>query len=83
MRDARRRLARLEYENLRHMAVKEGERYGFTADDVLAECRRVFALPDDQQREVLHRLYKDLSEAEAAELDAIRHRDARILRGQR
>jgi DNA-directed RNA polymerase specialized sigma24 family protein len=83
MRDPRRRLERLEYAHLRRLAAKAGERYGFTADDVLAECRRMFALPDDQQREVLHRLYKDLSEAEAAELDAIRHRDAAILRRQR
>jgi hypothetical protein len=83
MRDHRRRLERLEYAHLRRLAAKESERYGFTADDVLAECRRVFALPDDQQREVLHRLYKDLSQAEAAELDAIRHRDAAILRRQR
>jgi len=50
MRDARRRLERLEYENLRRMTAKSGKPYGYSADQVLDEARRVLALPDDQQR---------------------------------
>jgi hypothetical protein len=83
MRDRRRRLERLEYAHLRHMAAKAGKPYGFSADQVLAEARRVLALPDDQQRQALHRLYAELSAEEAVELDAIRHRHTAILRRAR
>jgi hypothetical protein len=83
MRDPRRRLERLEYENLRRMAAKAGKPYGYSADQVLDEARRVLALPDDQQRQALRRLYDELSAEEAVELDAIRHRHAPILRRAR
>jgi hypothetical protein len=79
MRDPRRRLERLEYENLRRMAAKAGQPHGYSADQVLGEARRFFALPDDQQRQVLQRLYNELSTKEAVELDAIRRRHAAIL----
>jgi hypothetical protein len=79
MRDPRRRLERLEYAHLRRLAAKAGKPYGFSADQVLDEARRVLALPDDQQRQALHRLYDELTEQEAAELDAIRRRHAAIL----
>jgi hypothetical protein len=79
MRDPRRRLERLEYENLRRMAAKAGQPYGFSADQVLDEARRVLALPDDQQRQAMRRLYDELSAEEAVELDAIRCRYAVIL----
>jgi hypothetical protein len=83
MRDPRRRLERLEYENLRRMAAKAGQPYGYSADQVLAEARHVLALPDDQQRQALHRLYAELSAEEAMELDATRHRHAAILGRER
>jgi hypothetical protein len=76
-------LERLEYTHLRRLAANVGKLYGFSADDILAEARRVLALPDDQQRQVLHRLYKELSEQEALELDAITQRHAAILRRER
>jgi hypothetical protein len=79
MRDPQRRLERLEYENLRRMAAKAGQPYGFSADQVLDEARRVLALPDDQQRQALRRLYDELSAEEVVELDAIRRRYAAIL----
>lgn len=79
MRDPRRRLERLEYENLRRMAAKAGQPYGYSAEDILNEARRVLALPDDKQRQVLHRLYDELTEQEATELDAIRRRYTTIL----
>jgi hypothetical protein len=83
MRDPRRRLERLEYDHLRHLAAKAGQPHGFTADQVLDEARRVLALPNDQQRQALHRLYDELSAQEALELDAIRHRHAAILGRER
>jgi DNA-directed RNA polymerase specialized sigma24 family protein len=83
MRDPRRRLEQLEYENLRRMAAKAGQPFGYSADQVLDEARRVLALPDDQQRQALRRLYDELSAEEAAELDEIRHRHAAILRRAR
>jgi hypothetical protein len=83
MRDPRRRLERLEYENLRRTAAKAGQPYGYSADQVLDEARRVLALPDDQQRQALRRLYDDLSAEEAVELDANRHRHAAILGRER
>jgi hypothetical protein len=79
MRDPRRRLERLEYENLRRMAAKAGQPYGYSAEDILNEARRVLALSDDKQRQVLHRLYDELTEQEATELDAIRRRYTTIL----
>jgi len=79
MRDPQRRLERLEYENLRRMAAKAGQPYGYSADQVLDEARRVLALPDDQQRQALRRLYDELSAEEVVELDAIRRRYAAIL----
>ncbi len=83
MRDARRRLERLEYDHLRRLAANAGQPFGFSADQVLDEARHVLALPDDQQRQILHRLYDELTEQEATELDAIRCRHAAILRGER
>ena len=83
MRDPRRRLERLEYENLRRMAAKAGQPYGYSADQVLGEARRVLALPDDQQRQAMRRLYDELSAEEVVELDAIRRRYAAILRRTR
>jgi hypothetical protein len=77
--DPRRRLERLEYAHVRHMAAKAGQPYGYSADQVLDEARRVLALPDDQQRQALHRLYSELSAEEVVELDAIRRRYAAIL----
>ena len=79
MRDPRRRLERLEYGHIRHLAAKAGQPHGFTADQVLDEARRVLALPEDEQRQTLHRLYAELSAEEVTELDAIRHRYATIL----
>jgi hypothetical protein len=79
MRNLRRRLEQLEYVRLRHMAAKAGQPYGYSADQVLDEARRVLALPDDQQRQALHRLYSELSAEEVVELDAIRRRYAAIL----
>jgi hypothetical protein len=83
MRDPRRRLERLEYAHLRRLAANAGKPYGFSADDIPDEARRVLALPEEEQRQVLHRLYDELSEQEAAELDAIRRRHAAILRRER
>jgi hypothetical protein len=83
MRDPQRRLERLEYAHLRHMAAKAGKPYGFGADKILDEARRMLALPEDEQRQVLHFLYAELTPAEAAELDEIRHRHAAILRRAR
>ena len=83
MRDVRRRLERLEYARLRHLAAQAGQPYGFSADDMLAEARRVLALPDAEQRQVLHRLYAELNAQEAFEFDAIRRRHAAILRRER
>ena len=83
MRDARRRLERLEYAHLWRLAANAGKPYGFSADDMLDEARRVLALPDDEQRQLLHRLYAELNEQETLELDAIRRRHAAILRGGR
>jgi hypothetical protein len=65
------------------LTAKAGKPYGFSADEVLAEARRAFALPDDQQRQALSRLYEQLTKEEAAELDAIRHRYAAILGRER
>ena len=83
MRDPQRRLERLEYAHLRHMAAKAGQPYGYSADQVLDEARRVLALPDDQQRQALRRLYDDLSAEEAGDLEVIRHRHAAILGRER
>lgn len=57
MRDPQRRLEWLEYENLRRMAAKAGESFGYSADQVLDEARRVLALPEDEQRQALRRPY--------------------------
>ena len=62
MRDLRRRLERAEYDHVRRMAAKAGTPHGFTADQVLDEARRVLALPEDQQRQALRRLYAELSQ---------------------
>jgi hypothetical protein len=83
MRDPRRRWERLEYAHLRRLAANAGKLYGFSADDILDEARRVLALPDDEQRQVLHRLSAELNEQEVLELDAIRRRHAAILRRAR
>jgi hypothetical protein len=83
MRDARRRLERLEYAHLWRLAANAGKPYGFSTDDILDEARRVLALPDAEQRQVLHRLYAELNAQEALELDAIRRRHAAILRRAR
>jgi hypothetical protein len=83
MHDPRRRLERLEYARLRRLAANAGQPYGFSADDILDEASRVFALPDDHQRRALHRLYEELSEQEAAELDSLRRWHAAILGRER
>ena len=49
MRDARRRLERLEYALLRRLAANGGKPYGFSADDILDEARRLVALSDAEQ----------------------------------
>jgi hypothetical protein len=43
MRDPRRRLEQLEYGRLYQLAAKVGQPYGFSADQVLDEARRVLA----------------------------------------
>ena len=44
MRDARRRLERLEYAHLRRMAANAGKPYGLSADDILDEARHLMTL---------------------------------------
>jgi hypothetical protein len=65
------------------MAAKAGQPYGYNADQVLDEARRVLALPGDQQRQALRRLYDELRAEDAVELDTIRRRHAAILGRER
>jgi hypothetical protein len=83
MHDHRRRLERLAWQHIRQLAAEAGRPFGFTADDILDEARRIFALPEAAQRRELHRVYNELTPEEARELDDSRAREARILRRQR
>ena len=49
MRDARRRLERLEYAHLRRLAANAGKPYGLSADDILDEVRHLVALSAAEQ----------------------------------
>ena len=83
MHDHRRRLERLAWQHIRQLAAEAGRPFGFTADDILDEARRIFALPEAAQRRELHRVSNELTPEEARELDDSRAREARILRRQR
>jgi hypothetical protein len=83
MHDHRRRLERLDWQHIRQLAAEAGQPFGFTADDILDEARRIFALPEAEQRHELHRVYNELTPGEGRELDDSRAREARILRQQR
>jgi hypothetical protein len=54
MHDHRRRLERLDWQHIRQLAAEAGQPFGFTADDILEEARRIFALPEAVQRRELH-----------------------------
>jgi hypothetical protein len=79
-----RRLQRLEsHAEIRHvlyLAEHAARQVGVTAEAILNEARRIFALPDAEQRAALSHTYAGLNDEEARELDAIRHRHAAILR---
>jgi hypothetical protein len=83
MHDHRRRLDRLDWQHIRRLAAEAGQPFGFTADDILEEARRIFALPEAAQCLELHRVSTELTPEEARELDGIRARDARLLRQRR
>ena len=44
-----RRLRRLEWQYIRQLAAEAGKPYGFSADDILDEARRLVALSDAEQ----------------------------------
>jgi hypothetical protein len=69
------RIEALEWQRTRRLAAEMGAEHGFSADQVIAEALRFFALPLAEQYEALH-----IVPAEMAEYDALR---ARILRGVR
>ena len=79
-RDAR--LRRLEMQALVDLAAQVGAPYGLSVETVLAEARRILSMPDPDQRAFFADLYARLTDAEARELDAIRARHGRILRGR-
>ena len=83
MHDHRRRLERLAWQHIRQLAADAGRPFGFTADDILEEARRMFARPDAAQHRERHRVSDELTAEEAWELDDSRAREARILRQQR
>ena len=83
MRDLQRRLYRLEYKRLYQLAARVGQPSGLSADTILAEARRVLALPEAEQRQLFKDFYETLSEAEVSELDVIKRRHAAILRRAR
>jgi hypothetical protein len=78
MHDHRRRLERLDWQHIRQLAADAGQPFGFTADDILEEARRIFARPEAAQRRELHRVSNELTPEEARELDDSRARDGRI-----
>jgi hypothetical protein len=76
------RLRRLELQSLVDLATKVGAPYGLSAAVVLAEARRILSLSDAEQRAFFAELYARLTAAEGRELDDIRARHGRILRGR-
>lgn len=83
MRDLQRRLDRLKYRRLYQLAARVGQPSSLSADTILAEARRVLALPEAVQRQLFKDFYETLSEAEVADLDAIKRRHAAVLRRAR
>jgi hypothetical protein len=83
MHDHRRRLERLDWQHIRQLAADAGRPFGFTADDILEEARRMFARPAAAQRREPHRVSTELTPEAAREPDDSRAREARILRQQR
>jgi hypothetical protein len=74
MHNHRRRLERLDWQHIRQLAAEAGQSFGFTADDILEEARRIFALPEAEQCRELHRVSNELTPEEARELDDSRAR---------
>jgi hypothetical protein len=76
----RRRLRRLEARRIYQLAAEAGAPHGFTAEQVIAEARRFFALSDDEQRAKWADLYAQMDEDERAEMDEVRRRHGAIVR---
>jgi hypothetical protein len=74
------RLEQAELQHVLHVIEQAARQVGVTREALLDEARRIFALPDDEQRAVLGDTYAELNDDQARELDAIRHRHATILR---
>jgi hypothetical protein len=83
MSEHRRRLRRLEAQHIIDLATAAGAPYGFTAEQVIAEARRFFALSDDEQRAKWADLYAQMDEDERAEMDEVRQRHGAIVRQMR
>jgi hypothetical protein len=60
-----RRLARLEMAHIRQLAAEAGAPHGFTADDILDEARRFFALPLEEQLAALEVVADELEDYQA------------------
>jgi hypothetical protein len=79
-----RRMSRIEYETfMRDCAKAAATTTNVTPAMLLAEAHRVFALPDAEQRDYFANIYRELDAKGEAEMDALRHRWATILRGAR
>jgi hypothetical protein len=77
------RLNRAYLQEMRRQIANDAARLGISAEVLWAECLRVFALPDADQRRYFQRLYGELTDAETVELDGIRQQWTTMLRGQR
>jgi hypothetical protein len=68
-----------ELAHIRRMAAEADRPLGLTADDILDEVRRYFALSPKQQTAEMGHFYASLTDEERAELQAIEDQYRRLL----